>query len=290
MAMNIEPLTAQTLSDKDYQTISSYIETNVGIKMPESKRVMIQSRLIPRLRQLKIGTFKEYLDYVFSSRDGNQELIFMINALTTNKTDFFREADHFSFLTSKVLPTLSKDGKKSIKLWSAGCSSGEEPYTIAIVLKEFMRTNPGVLTSFSVKGTDISTKVLDKALHAVYDEATVANIPMDIKKKYFLKSSDPSKKIVRIKPEIRNYCSFSRLNFMDQKYNINDTFQVIFCRNVLIYFDKQTQEAIIRKLLSHLEIDGYLFLGHSETIFSMDLPLENVAPAVYIKKGNTRRL
>jgi chemotaxis protein methyltransferase CheR len=284
--MGNELLSVQTLSDRDYQIISSYIETNVGIKMPESKRVMIQSRLIPRLRHLKFDTYKQYLDYVFSTKDGNQELIFMINALTTNKTDFFREADHFTFLTSTVLHTLSSQGKKSIKLWSAGCSSGEEPYTIAIVLKEFMKNQPGVLTSFSIKGTDISTKVLDKAVNAVYDTNTVANIPIDIKKRYFLKSSDPAKSIVRIKPEIRSYCSFSRLNFMDQNYNINDTFQVIFCRNVLIYFDKQTQEAIIRKLLRHLDVDGYLFLGHSETIFSMDLPLENVAPAVYRKIGS----
>lgn len=288
--MGNELLSTQTLSDKEYHTIASYIETNVGIKMPESKRVMIQSRLIPRLRHLKFKTFKEYLDYVFSSKDGNQELIFMINALTTNKTDFFREADHFTFLTTKVLHNLSSQGKKSIKLWSAGCSSGEEPYTIAIVLKEFIQKNPGVLTSFSIKGTDISTKVLDKAVNAVYEMATVANIPIDIKKKYFLKSSDPQKTIVRIKPEIRNCCSFSRLNFMDQNYNISDTFQVIFCRNVLIYFDKQTQEAIIRKLLKHLEFDGYLFLGHSETIFSMDLPLENVAPAVYRKIGSSKKL
>jgi len=277
-------LSSQSLSDKEYQTISSYIETNVGIKLPESKKVMIQSRLIPRLRHLKFSTFGEYLNYVFSSRDGNQELIFMINALTTNKTDFFREADHFTFLTSKVLPALSSQGKKSLKIWSAGCSSGEEPYTIAIVLKEYIKSNPGIISTFTIKGTDISTKVLDKAINAVYDMSTIENIPLDIKKSYFLKSSDPKKNIVRIKPEIRNYCSFSRLNFMDSSYNIKETFQVIFCRNVLIYFDKQTQEAIIRKLLRHLDSDGYLFLGHSETIFSMDLPLENVAPAVYRKK------
>jgi len=283
-------LSAQNLTDSEFHTISSYIETNVGIKMPESKKVMIQSRLIPRLRHLNFSTFKEYLDYVFSSRDGKQELIFMINALTTNKTDFFREADHFTFLTQKAIPALSAAGKRSIKLWSAGCSSGEEPYTIAIVIKEFLKSNPHILTSFAIKGTDISTKVLDKATNAVYDMSTIANLPLDIKKGYFLKSTDPEKKVVRIKPEIRNYCSFSRLNFMDQNYNINDTFQVIFCRNVLIYFDKQTQEAIIRKLLRHLEIDGYLFLGHSETIFSMDLPLENVAPAVYRKIGSIKTL
>lgn len=282
--MESELLSNLSLTDKEYQTISSYIEANVGIKLPETKRIMIQSRLIPRLRHLNFSSFGEYINYVFSSKDGNQELIFMINALTTNKTDFFREADHFSFLTTKALPELSSQGKKCLKIWSAGCSSGEEPYTIAIVLKEFMKTNPGCISSFSVKGTDISTKVLDKAVSAVYDMASIANIPLEIKKRYFLKSSDPQKNIVRIKPEIRSYCSFSRLNFMDAVYKISDSFQVIFCRNVLIYFDKPTQEAIIRKLLQHLEPNGFLFLGHSETIFSMDLPLENLAPAVYRKK------
>ena len=164
----------------------------------------------------------------------------------------------------------------------------EDGYDIIYIKHILSKLMWGV--GFSIKGTDISTKVLDKAVNAVYEMATVANIPIDIKKKYFLKSSDPQKTIVRIKPEIRNCCSFSRLNFMDQNYNISDTFQVIFCRNVLIYFDKQTQEAIIRKLLKHLELDGYLFLGHSETIFSMDLPLENVAPAVYRKIGSSKKL
>ena len=288
--MENQLLTTPNLTDNEYNIISSYIEKNVGIKMPESKKIMIQSRLIPRLRHLNFSTFKEYLDYVFSTKDGNQELIFMINALTTNKTDFFREADHFSFLTTNVLPKLSSEGKKTLKFWSAGCSSGEEPYTIAIVLKEFMKSNVGIIHNFSIKGTDISTKVLEKAVNAVYDINSIENLPLDIKKGYFLKSSDSTKKIVRVKPEIRSYFSFSRLNFMDPTYCINDTFQVIFCRNVLIYFDKETQEAIIRKLLNHLEIDGYLFLGHSETIFSMNLPLENVAPAVYKKIGSIKRL
>lgn len=274
----------QELTEKEFNTIASYIETNVGIKMPSTKKVMIQSRLVPRLRTLGISNFSDYLNFVFDSKQGSQELIFMINAITTNKTDFFREADHFSFLTNTVVPEMSKNGKRSLKLWSAGSSSGEEAYTMAIVLKEFIAQNPGVLNSFSIKGTDISTKVLKKAADAIYDLSAISHLPLDLKKKYFLKSSDPEKQIVRVKPEIRSCASFSRLNFMDASYPITDTFQIIFCRNVLIYFDKPTQEAIISKLLRHLDDDGYLFLGHSETVFSMDLPVENVAPAVYKKR------
>ncbi len=275
----------RSLTDKEFETISHFMEANVGIKMPPSKRIMVQSRLMSRLRKLQFTNFSQYLDYVFNQDRTGEELIYMIDNLTTNKTEFFREADHFAYMTGTVLPQKVQEGKRSIKIWSAGCSSGEEPYTMSIVMKEYMRQHPGEISEYAILATDISTKVLDLAANAIYDEAEIADLSYDLKQRYFLKSKDPSKKQVRVKQDLRSKVHFKRLNFMDSSYPINDTFNIIFCRNVLIYFDKPTQEAIINKFMQHLEVGGYLFLGHSETIFAMDLPLKTVAPTVYKKIG-----
>lgn len=274
------------MTDKDYSIISSYIEKNVGIRMAQGKKVMMQSRLMSRLRTLGMHSFEEYIHFVFSEDTSGQELIFMTNALTTNKTDFFREADHFDTMNSIVLPDLLKKGKKNIHIWSSASSSGEEPYTLAIVMSEYIRNHKNSFTGFEILGTDISTEVLDKAVNAVYSETDVAGIPLEMKRRYFLKSRDAEQKKVRIKPELRAKCSFQRLNLMDESWDVPAQFEIIFCRNVLIYFDKPTQEKIIRHLLYHLIPGGYLFLGHSETVFSMNLPLKTVGPTAYRKEAN----
>ncbi len=275
-------MSVKELTDKEFKTISQYIETNVGIKMPDTKRLMIQSRLAARLRILQIPTYQDYLDYVFNKDTQGTELVLMIDVLTTNKTDFFREPDHFEYLTRVVIPEFLSKRQNTLKVWSAACSSGEEVYTLSMVINEFMEKNPE-LSSFSVLGSDISTKVLDKAYYAVYDMATIEPIPLALKKKYFLKSSNPDKKVARVKPDLRKYASYKRLNFMDDDYNMADMYDVIFCRNALIYFDKPTQEAVIRKLTKYLKTGGYLFLGHSETILTNSLPLRVVAPTTYIR-------
>lgn len=274
------------MTDKDYSIISSYIEKNVGIRMPEGKKVMMQSRLGSRLRALGMKSFADYISFVFNKDESGQELIFMTNALTTNKTDFFREADHFEIMNNIVLPDLIAKGRKDIHIWSSASSSGEEPYTLAIVMSEYKRTHQRSFTGFDVLGTDISTEVLDKAVNAVYSEADTSGIPFDMKKRYFLKSRDPEKHIVRIKPFLRESCSFKRLNLMDEKWDVPSQFEIIFCRNVLIYFDNPTQEKIIRHLLTHLIPGGYLFLGHSETVFSMNLPLTTIGPTAYRKEAD----
>lgn len=280
MAIAIE----QTLSERDFKQIAAYIESNVGIKMPETKRLMMQSRLAGRLRALGIPTYREYINYVFSKNGTNQdELVLMIDALTTNLTEFFRESGHFDFMTGTALPALAASGHHQIKLWSAGCSSGEEPYTLSIVMQEFMRNNPGKINAYSVLATDISTKVLNKAAEAVYALDSIKKLPLDMKRRYFLRSKNAAEPKVRVKADVRNRVSFARLNFMDDDFGFRDTMQIIFCRNVLIYFDKPTQESVIRKFMQFLETGGYLFLGHSETIFGMNLPLKNVSPTVFQK-------
>lgn len=272
------------LTDEQFKMLSDFIQDNVGIKMPPSKKLMVQSRLFPRLKALKFENFDQYIEYAFSQGiEGSEEIALMINAITTNLTHFFRESQHFDYLSGTVLPEFFKKGFHEIELWSAGCSSGEEPYTLSIVMQEYMRKNPGHFRDYKILATDISSRVLDKAMNAVYSMESVDSLSYDLKKRYFLKSKDADAQLVRVNKETREKVRFSRLNFMDEEYPETSPKNIIFCRNVLIYFDKPTQEAVIRKLIKHLIPGGYLFLGHSETIFGMDLPLETVAPTTFRK-------
>ncbi len=273
---------SEGLSDKDFSRLSSYIERELGIKMPPTKRVMLESRLFRRLRLHNMTNFSAYVDWVFSDEGSRSELIHMIDAVTTNKTDFFREADHFDYLLNVLLPKWTpRSSGDPFRVWSAGCSTGEEPYTLAMVLEE--RRQVAESFRWTLIASDISSKVLEKAIEAVYEEEKVAPVPMDFKRRYLLRSKDRSKAIVRVRPELRSKISFQRLNLMDENFGFKESFDVIFCRNVIIYFDRSTQERLIRKFYAHLRLGGYLFLGHSETLTGMNVPFRSVAPTVYRK-------
>lgn len=277
--IDLQRIFAAQLSDVEFSKLSKFIYSQYGIKMPPEKRIMLQSRLQKRLRALKIYTFKEYIDYAFSNQ-GDDEIIHMMDVVSTNKTDFYREPAHFDYLRQTILPSII-DEKKLVKIWSAGCSSGQEVYTLAIELSEFASKNQGF--DFSILGTDISTLMLNKAFTAIYTEEMVSMIPIEIKKKYLLKSKEKTKKLIRINNVLRNKAKFQRINFMDDHYPVNDQFDIIFCRNVLIYFDRETQERVINKLCNYLRPDGYFFLGHSESITNINVPLKQLKPTVYVR-------
>jgi len=272
-----------TMSDKEFRQLGDYIYQNFGIRMPNEKHVMLQARLQKRLKEHNMTNFTQYIDYVMSPAGQSGELIEMVNQVSTNKTDFFREAQHFDFMTNTTLTEYKNDPAQStkIKIWSSASSSGEEPYTIAMVMDNWCKQNPGY--DFSVFGTDISTKVLQNCVDAVYTMDKIQPIPLEFKKKYLLKHKDPSVQNVRIKPELRQKCSFARLNLMDDYYPINETFDIVFCRNVLIYFDKETQEKVINKLCTKLRKGGYFFLGHSESIMDINVPLKQIKPTIFVK-------
>ncbi|MCX7986699.1 MAG: hypothetical protein N2662_07155 [Bacteroidales bacterium] len=271
------------LSDEDFKRLSDFIYREYGIKMPPAKKVMLQGRLQKRLRELDIISFKDYVDYVFSKEGQDNEIIHMIDVVSTNKTDFFREPIHFEYLTQEVVPHFGNttDFRYPLKIWSAGCSSGEEPYTIAIVLMEAKEKYPAL--DFTILGTDISTRILQTAIDAIYKENRIEGIPLHILKKYFLRSKDRSNPTVRLIPEIRKKVNYMRLNLMEPSYPIPDMFDVIFCRNVLIYFDRPTQEKVINKLCMHLKQGGHFFLGHSESITGMTVPLRQIKPTIFVK-------
>ncbi len=278
---NLNQIYKTKMSEKDFNRLSSFIYTQYGIKMPPAKKTMLQSRLHKRLRALEMTDYGDYIDFLFSKEGMREEIFHMIDEVSTNKTDFFREPAHFKFMSEELLPSFYNQGTKHLKIWSAGCSSGEEPYTISIVLSEFAQENSGF--SYSIYATDISSRILKKAVMAIYNEDRVVNIPLPIKRKFFLRSKDKTKRTVRIIPAIRKKVTFQRLNFMDKTYPIQGDFDVIFCRNVLIYFDRQTQQEVINKICTKLKPNGFFFLGHSESITGMNVPLRQIKPTIFTK-------
>lgn len=275
------------MSEKTFFRFSSYVQTELGIKMPTAKKTMLQARLSKRLRKLGIGSFDDYYDYVFSPEGVENELSDFIDVVTTNKTDFFREPKHFDYLIQTALPNmLNTTGagiRREVMIWSAGCSTGEEPYTLAMVLNGFAAKCPGF--KYSIMATDISKKVLNEAMLGIYHESDVAPVPLEIKKKYLLRSRDKNKQQVRIVPELRKKIIFRWLNFMEDDYGLRRKRDIIFCRNVIIYFNRQIQEQVLNRFYRYLNPGGYLFLGHSETLNGLDVPLTPVAPTVYRKQS-----
>jgi chemotaxis protein methyltransferase CheR len=275
----------KAMSLKEFDRLSQFIVTHCGIKMPPAKKIMLESRLQKRLRSLGMASFRDYCDLVLNSSEGSTELVHMIDAVTTNKTDFFREPLHFEFLAEAALPEFLNEGatggKKKFTVWSAGCSSGEEPYTLAIVLNEFASQHPDF--DYAILATDISTKVLEKARLGIYDQNLVLGVPLLLKQRYFLRSKDHNKGLVRVAPELRSRVSFQRVNLMDEHLMVPERMEAVFCRNVLIYFERATQYKLLSRLCRCLKTGGYLFLGHSETVHGFDLPLARISSTIYRK-------
>lgn len=275
------------MSDKNFHYLSEFIQNELGIMMPPSKKSMLESRLRKRLRILGLKSFDKYCDYVFSPAGIENELIHMIDLVTTNKTDFFREAAHFDYLVQEVVPELinlkGAGIKKTLMVWSAGCSTGEEPYTLAMVLQEFAHRYPALGFDFIILATDISTKVLKAAESGIYDAERITPIPMELRKKYILRSKDKSKGLIRIVPELRAAVKFRRLNFKEGDFSFREKLDIIFCRNVTIYFDRLFQEVLLNRFYRQLIPGGYFFTGHSETLNGLDVPFVRVHPAVYRK-------
>ncbi|MFH1019172.1 MAG: protein-glutamate O-methyltransferase [Pseudomonadota bacterium] len=272
-----------SLSDRDFNRFSAFIYEACGIKLPPIKKTMLSARLQKRLRQLHLDSFSAYLDYVLSPDGQLKELSHMIDVVSTNKTDFFREAKHFDVMTSLVLPDyvqrMTHSAHKILRVWSAGCSSGEEPYTLAMVLDDFFFRYPGL--DYAILATDICTEVLAKAEEAIYTDEVVAPVSPVLRNKYLMKGKGAHSGFHRVVPELRHKVVFRRLNFMDRDFGIEQKMDIILCRNVIIYFDRKTQCALFEKFYRHLSPNGYLFTGHSETLEGIGDRMERVAAAVY---------
>jgi chemotaxis protein methyltransferase CheR len=275
---------AAGLSRRSFAQLAEYITGQLGIKMPPSKVTLLQSRLLRRVRELGMDSVEAYVEHFFAG-DNEEERQHLINAITTNKTDFFREPEHFTFLRNVALPAFERSSGRGdrFKVWSAGCSTGEEPYTLAMVLADYADQRPGF--DFAILATDVSTRVLDHARNAVYETTQVAPVPPALRSRYLLRNRDPRTPLARVAPELRKKVSFHQLNFMDPDYRVRDTFDAIFCRNVMIYFAPRTQEAVINRLCRNLAPGGYYFGGHSESLASLRVPLTPLKASIYRRSG-----
>ena len=269
------------LSDRHFRSVSELIENQVGIKLPEAKRLMLEGRLHKRVRALNFSGIAEYVDKLFDEGLPESELTHLIDVVTTNKTDFFREPSHFTFMTDVAVPSLVKaGGRQELKVWSAAASMGMEAYTVAMVLDDMARNSRPF--RFRILGTDISTAVLSLARQAIYTRDMLAPVPTEFVKRYFLRSKDRNSEEVRVVPELRRMTNFMRMNLMDSRYPIDRDVDIIFCRNVLIYFDRETQRKVVERLCSHLRPGGYLMVGHSESMIHSLVPgLKQVQPTIF---------
>lgn len=266
------------LGEDEFRRLAKLIHGSCGIKMPPSKKTMLEGRLRRRVRALGLGSFSDYVSYLFDGGDLDGELGHLIDAVTTNKTDFFREPQHFQFLAQEVLPQLAENGRPVVA-WSAAASIGAEAYTMAMVMAEFARTRRGF--RFEILASDICSEVLHTAEMAIYPEEMIAPVPMEMRRRYLLRSKDRRTPQVRIVPDLRRLVHFGRLNLIDGPYDFDTAVDIVFCRNILIYFDKPTQQTVLSNLCGHLVSGGYLFIGHSETVAGCGLPLTQVSTTIF---------
>jgi chemotaxis protein methyltransferase CheR len=269
------------LSSRNFEALSRYIYDYSGIKMPATKLTMLEGRLRRRLRATGIPNFNAYCDYLFKHGGIDKEAIFLIDAVTTNKTDFFREPKHFEYMADVALPEMAAAGHKRFRIWSAACSIGAEPYTIAMVMQDFIEAKSGL--DYKIVATDLSTDVLQAARRGVYPRDMIQPVPADVQRRYVMTSRDAARGEVRIHPRLRSTVGFARLNLMDSAYKVGEPMHMIFCRNVLIYFDKPTQAKVLSRLCDCLLPGGFLYVGHSETVTGITLPVRQVANTVFKK-------
>jgi len=271
---------SDTLSERDFARLAVIIERHAGIRMPPSKRTMVEGRLRRRLRALGLPDMNAYCRHVLDEGGLDGEMVDLIDAVTTNKTDFFREPDHFDFLVDEAIPELLRRRERgAIKLWSAACSIGAEPYTLAMLLADLTASNSNFRSS--IFASDICTEVLESAMLGIYPEAMIAPVPMDMRKRYLLRAKTGARDRVRIVPQLRAAIRFGRINLMEAPYAADSDMHIIFLRNILIYFDRPTQHKVLTQLCNHLRPGGFLFLGHSETLAGQGLPLKPVATTVF---------
>ncbi len=270
------------LSSREYELIRQLVYAHSGINLGHEKQHLVRARLGKRLRKGGFKSFKDYYEYVLNDKTG-EELAMLLDAISTNTTHFFRESRHFELLAATIKERLEQNGHQpwDIRIWSAACSSGEEPYSIAMtvhhVIKNYSRVNLKLLA------TDLSVKVLSKAKLGVYEAMRLGTLPKGFSKAYFRRCGGPHSMQVQVAPEIRNLITFSRFNLMQEKFPFRHQFDAIFCRNVMIYFDRPTQEALIARMYTHLKPNGLFLIGHSESLNSLNHPYRYVEPATYRK-------
>lgn len=276
-----EPVSCETaLSDEDFRFICDVVYEQSRIHLSDEKRVLVASRLAKRLRQLQLADYHSYCERLRSA-DGGEELRFLIDLISTNHTRFFRENKHFEFLRNNVFPEWElRADDRAFCVWSAACSTGEEPYSIAIQLAEHFESGRA---AWEIEASDISTRVLETAQRGIYEAGRLGGVPDELLRRYFQKGVRNWEGAFRVKEPLRERVRFHHLNLLQPAYPFSKPFQVIFCRNVMIYFDRPTQETLVRRLSEQLAPGGYLMVGHSESLSGVKHSLKLIQPAIYRK-------
>lgn len=272
-------IASYNLNDKEFVLLRDIVYKESGINLTDKKKALMQSRLIKRLRKLELDDYKAYYDYLM--KHYNEELVNLINCITTNKTDFFRESKHFDFIKEKALPEFLKQGRDKIRIWSAGCSTGEEPYSIAMTVCEYFHDR---VPDVKILATDIDTNVLDTGTKGIYRPEDFNDVDPNIIKKYFIKGKDGNEGLFIIRDFIKSMVSFRRLNLLDNVFPMKGQFDIIFCRNVIIYFDNPTRLKLFHKFYDCLDDNGYFFAGHSENLNLVSDKYYLIGNTIYQKK------
>lgn len=279
-----EAVVSIPLNDKEFEAIRRLVKAKTGISLSLHKRDLVVSRLARRLRALELHSFAEYISYLEADGEGG-ELVQMINRITTNKTDFFRESHHFKFLSERVLPAIYAEGESSgnrvLRAWSAGCSSGEEPYSIAITLSEFFANRPG--WDVKLLASDLDTTMLEKASRGEYDQTVLEPVPKALLARYFDRQGRGADATYKVKPSLRSMLTFRKFNLMNPTYPLKVALDFVFCRNVLIYFDTDDKISILKKFHSVLKPQAYIFVGHSESLMMVKDIFQFTDTTVYRK-------
>ncbi|MBN1345601.1 MAG: protein-glutamate O-methyltransferase [Phycisphaerae bacterium] len=280
--MTTDLLGSAELTQREYELFRQLVYAQSGINLGPEKQHLVRARLGKRLRKGGFKSFKDYYDFVLNDKSG-QELATLLDAISTNTTHFFREQRHFQLLAKMVEERMAALGGKpwDIRIWSAGCSSGEEPYSIALTVHDLIKNSSKV--RLKLLATDLSTKVLSKAKLGVYEAMRLGTLPPGFGKAYFRRYGDRRSALVQVAPHIRELVSFARFNLMQERFPFKHQFDAIFCRNVMIYFDRPTQEALIARFYQHLRPDGLFLIGHSESLNSLKHQYRYVEPASYRK-------
>lgn len=270
------------LTETEFSKIRQLVYDQCGIYLTDGKKELVKARLNRRIQNGRFKSFQEYYCSILQDHSG-QELIHLLDSISTNYTFFFREEKHFDFLRSEFIPEMvsKKESKsKKIRFWSAGCSSGEEAYSIAMTILETIEHPKH--WEISILATDLSTKVLKIAEEGIFPAERIRSIPSLLVKKYFLRGVHDWKDYVKVKEELKKYIQFRRLN-LKESFHFKEPFDCIFCRNVMIYFDKHTQIELVRRFYDSLERGGCLLIGHSESLTGISHPFQYVRPAIYKK-------
>jgi len=270
------------LTDQEFEEIAEMVYRHCGIDLHDGKKELVRSRLAKLVRKYNIATFREYCSYVLSDSSGNA-MTELTDAISTNLTSFFRESQHFDFLTKMLIPELitRKNGKPSkIRCWSAGCSTGEEPYSIAITLLESLRQDSR--WDIKILATDISSRVLQRAAQGIYDDERVAPVPPAVKSRYLTPLRQNGQSLYQVSATLQKNIVFKYLNLMES-WPFHGPLDFIFCRNVMIYFDKSTQQKLVNRYWDVLDHGGYLFTGHSESLTGIIHKFRYIQPTIYRK-------